>query len=166
MGKNGSPAVGGRTAAAAAATVADATIGLAGLVVAMVMTGATPGKLEISNGGGVEAVVDLGGARWITVEPCCWLDSWVCSDNSGIWRGGCGEGERRGKEERRGGVGGRRRGGVEGRKEEGRCRGKEEGRCGGKEGERGYQYTLLKTLTQCVCKLDLCGDVPVGSCQE
>ena len=69
MGKNGSPAVGGRTAAAAAATVADATIGLAGLVVAMVMTGATPGKLEISNGGGVEADVDLGGARWITVEP-------------------------------------------------------------------------------------------------
>ena len=81
MDKNGSPAVGGRTAAAAAATVADATIGLAGLVVAMVMTGATPGKLEISSGGGVEAVVDLGGARWITVEPGCWLDSWVCSDN-------------------------------------------------------------------------------------
>ena len=84
MGKNGSPAVGGRTAAAAAATVADATIGLAGLVVAMVITGATPGKLEISSGGGVEAVVDLGGARWITVEPCCWLDNWVCSDNSGV----------------------------------------------------------------------------------
>ena len=88
MGKNGSPVVGGRTAAAAAATVADATIGLAWLLVAMVMTGVTPGKLERSSGGGVDAVVDLGGARWMTDDPCCWLESWVCSDISGAWGGG------------------------------------------------------------------------------
>ena len=93
MGKNGSPAVGGRTAAAAAAaTVADATIGLAWLLVAMVMTGVTPGQLERSSGGGVDAVVDLGGARWMTDDPCCWLESWVCSDSSGAWGGGCREG--------------------------------------------------------------------------
>ena len=90
MGKNGSPAVGGRTAAAAAATVADATIGLAWLLVAMVMTGVTPGKLERSSGGGVDAVVVLGGARWMTDDPCCWLGSW---EISGVWGGGCREGE-------------------------------------------------------------------------
>ena len=109
MGKNGSPAVGGRTAAAAAAaTVADATIGLAWLLVAMVMTGATPGELERSSGGGVDAVVVLGGARWMTDDPCCWLGSWVCSDSSGAWRGVV-----RGREWRRERVA---EGGREGRK--------------------------------------------------
>ena len=100
MGKNGSPVVGGRTAAAAAAaTVADATIGLAWLLVAMVMTGATPGKLERSSGGGVDAVVVLGGARWMTDDTCCWLGSWVCSDNSGAWRVRCREGRRKWRRE-------------------------------------------------------------------
>ena len=138
MGKNGSPAVGGRTAAAAAAaTVADATIGLAWLLVAMVMTGATPGKLERSSGGGVDAVVVLGGARWMTDDPCCWLGSWVCSDNSGAWRGVVrgrewrregGEWRREGGEWRREGVEGEGSGG----RREWREKGVEEGGSGGR----------------------------------
>ena len=86
--------LGGRTAGTAAATVADATIRFARLLVAMVITEVTLGKLERSSGGGVDAVVDLGGACWMTEDPCCWLGSWVCRE----WKcGGGSEGGSRGR---------------------------------------------------------------------
>ena len=73
--------LGGCTAAAAAATIRFAR-----LLVAMVMTEVTLGKIERSSGGGVDAVVDLGGACWMTEDPCCWLGRWVCRE----WKRGGG----------------------------------------------------------------------------